>query len=71
MNATFEKMREDALKLSIKEREFLAIEADRQRKVDEAWKSEISNRVREINEGTVKGILAQDVHDELRQQRSS
>lgn len=65
--------------LSAKEREFLAsellgslaIEADEQREVDEAWKEEIGNRVREIDEGTVEGVPGEDVHDELRQQRSS
>ncbi len=79
MNATVEKIREDVLKLSAKEREFLAsellgslaIEVDEQREVDEAWKTEIGNRVREIDEGTVEGVPAEDVHDELRQQRSS
>ncbi len=79
MNAMVETIRKDVLKLSAKEREFLAsellgslaIEADEQREVDQAWKNEIANRVREIDEGTVEGIFAEDVHSELRQQRSS
>lgn len=79
MDAALDKLRHDVLSLSAKEREFLAsellgslaIEADEQAEVDRAWKTEIGNRVREIDEGTIQGAAAGEVHDDLRRQRSS
>jgi putative addiction module component (TIGR02574 family) len=79
MDATLEKIRDDVPKLSAKEREFLAsellgslaIEADEQTEVEASWEREIGSRVREIDEGGVEGVRAEDVHDAFRQQRSS
>ena len=79
MDATLEKIRNDVMKLSAKEREFLAsellgslaIEADEQKEVEASWDREIGSRVREIDEGSVEGVPGEDVHDAFRRQRSS
>ncbi len=72
MAATVEKLAQDALTLSERERAELAhkllvsLEDVADENVDEAWDVEIQKRVERIKEGTAKGRPAEEVFRDIR-----
>jgi len=72
MAATVEKLAEDALTLSDRERAELAhkllvsLEGAPEENVEEAWDAEIAKRVDRIKEGTAKGRPADEVFRDIR-----
>jgi putative addiction module component (TIGR02574 family) len=72
MAATVEKITQDALRLSERERAELAhrilvsLEDAAEENVDEAWDAEIEKRVDRIKEGTAKGRPADEVFRDIR-----
>ena len=73
----FEKLRDEALALPVEQRSWLAEQlwdsarTARERKIDEAWAIEIERRLKEIEDGTVELIPAEDVIRELRAKYSA
>jgi len=68
----FETIRDEALKLSIEERGWLADQlwesarTARERKIDQAWAVEIERRLRQIEDGTAKLIPGDELFRELK-----
>ena len=72
MAATVEKLAQDALTLSDRERAepahkiLVSLEDVAEENVDEAWDIEIGKRVARIKEGTAKGRPAEEVFRDIR-----
>ena len=72
MAATLQKLAEDALTLSDRERAELArkllasLEGAPEEGVEEAWDAEIAKRVARVKEGTAKGRPAEEVLRDIR-----
>jgi putative addiction module component (TIGR02574 family) len=72
MAATVEKLAQDALTLSDRERAELAhkllvsLEGAPEEGVEEAWDAEIAERVARVKEGTAKGRPAEEVLRDIR-----
>lgn len=72
MARKFEKVRDDAMELSIEERGWLAEQlwdsarTAKEREIDAAWMVEIERRLKTIEDGTAKLIPYEDVMRELK-----
>jgi len=71
MSRTYEDIRDDALKLSIEERSWLADEMwettldEEQRSIQQEWIEEAERRLEELRSGKVKGIPWEEVMERL------
>ena len=74
MATTLEEMTTEALALPVEARAFLveklleSLDEQEDFSISEAWMKEITKRSREIDEGRVQGIPAEQVFDEMRRE---